>query len=278
MSGGAAVVTRRMWVVRWSARLARASLVSAIVILALAGLLAALSGRPERTGERQSSPAPDLAAESFAEGFTRAYLTWTGSERHEELVRAYASEALEPGAGLSLPVGRPQRVVWTAAVRDERVSGTRRLVTVAAETNTGLSYYVSVPVQRDRRGALAVVAYPALVGRPPVDTRTGPVDEVEVEDEQLRAVVRRAIANYLGRERTNLGADLDARAVVALPATRLRVASFDSITRVRPGHLAVELRAEGGGATWTLRYQLAVVKRERWYVRSIQTNANERRS
>ena len=54
----------------------------------------------------------------------------------------------------------------------------------------------------------------------------------------------RAITNYLRREGANLRADLDREAVVALPAAQLEVKSIDSISRVRPGRIAVEARGE----------------------------------
>jgi hypothetical protein len=274
------VVTKPAWLVRWSGRLARIAVISSIGILALLGLLALFVGRPEAVRDRRAQLAPDLAAESFAEAFTRAYLTWdpTRPERHERQVASFASESLGPSAGLSVPAGRRQQVTWTATAKDEAASRTEHLITVAAGTSSGVPYYVSVPVGRDRRGLLAISGYPALLGPPPVDTRMSPVDEAEVEDAGLRTVARRAIANYLRREGTNLRADLDSRAVVALPVTPLRIASVDSITRVRPGRIALELRAGGGGATWTLRYELDVVKRDRWYVRSIQTNQAGRSS
>jgi hypothetical protein len=117
-----------------------------------------------------------------------------------------------------------------------------------------------------------------LVGAPPVDRGLGSDDGREVDDPGLRSVVRRAIANYLRGEAQNLRADLDSHAVVALPTMPLTLISVDSATWAGPGRVAVELRARAGGASWTLRYELGVVKRERWYVRSIQSNTTPRRS
>lgn len=274
------VVSRPAWLVRSAGRVPRAAFVASFTILSLVGLLSLFRGAPESVTFRAAGPARDLTAESFAEAFTRAYLTWDAAhpERHENEVAAFTSEALEPGAGLSVPSSGTQEVLWTTTVRDETVSPTRRLVTVAARTSAGLGYHVSVPIERDRRGLLAIPGYPALVGAPPADSKTAFADEPEVEDSQLRAVVARAIKNYLRREGTNLRADLDQRAVVALPAAPLQIKSIDSISRVAPGRVAVEMRADGLGAIWTLRYELEVVKDERWYVRSIQTNPTERKS
>jgi hypothetical protein len=274
------VVSKPAWLVRSAGRAPRAAFITGVAILSLVGLLNVLRGAPEPVAFRAAEPTRDLAAESFAEAFTRAYLTWDAArpERHQNEVAAFTSEALEPGAGFSVPPDGTQEVSWTTTVRDETVSPTGRLVTVAAQTNAGLSYHVSVPVERDGRGFLVVPRYPALVGAPPADLKTASADEPDVEDSQLRAVVARAIENYLRREGANLRADLDQRAVVALAAAPLEVKSIDSISWVAPGRVAVEVRAKGLGATWTLRYELEVVKRERWYVRSIQTNPTKRRS
>ncbi len=273
------LATRSAWLVRSAGLVVRLALIWLVVVLTLLGLLTVLAGRAAPVTDLHAGRAPSLAAESFAEAFTRAYLSWDPAhpERHERRVGAYASEALAPGAGLSARSGSSQQVTWTAAVQDEVVSNQRRLITVAAETTSGPSF-VSVPVQTDRRGFMAVSGYPAFVGAPPVNTKAPVIDEPQVVDRALRTVAGRAIANYLRREGTNLRADLDRRAVVALPTRRLRIASLDSITWVRRGRVAVELRAEEGGATWTLRYELEVVKRDRWYVRSIQVNPNVRRS
>jgi hypothetical protein len=274
------VVSRSAWRIHWPGRVPRATFTSLVVILSFVGLLTVLGGSPGPARLRQAEHGRDLAAESFAEAFTRAYLSWNAAdpERHEKNVSAFTSDALEPGAGLSVPAKGAQQVTWTATVRDEAGSRRRRLITVAAETSSGPHYYLSVSVQRDRRGLMAISHYPALVGAPPVDTKADAVDEPEVEDGQLRAVARRAVTNYLRREGENLRADLDSDAVVALPPSRLRVTSISAINWVRPRRVAIELRAEGRGASWTLRYELDVVKRGRWYVRSIQINPKEGRS
>jgi hypothetical protein len=278
MSGDARVISRAAWRARWSGRAPKLAFVALVALLAIAGLRTVVAGLPASTAPVRLQPGHDLAAEGFAQEFVRAYLSWDPAhpERHERQVSRFTSGALQPGAGLSVWAREAQRVVWTAAIGDEAVSNTRRLITVAAETS-GPPYYVSVSVQRDRRGLMAVSRYPALVGAPPVDTKASSGDEPDVEDAELRTVARRAIANYLGREAVNLRADLDPRAVVALPATPLELRSVDALTWVRPGRVGAEVRAEGGGAEWSLGYELDVVKRERWYVRSIQSNPTARR-
>jgi hypothetical protein len=84
-------------------------------------------------------------------------------------------------------------------------------------------------------------------------------------------VAQRAVTNYLAGQRTNLLADLDPAAVVSLPTTVLDVRSVRSITKAAEDRVAVEVAAaDDAGIQWTLRYELTVVHRDRWYVRAIE--------
>jgi Conjugative transposon protein TcpC len=273
MIGQARVISRPAWRAHWAGRAPRLAFLAVIALLSLAGLRTVLAGPREIVASGRAQPARDLAAEGFAEAFARAYLTWDSAHpgRHERQMSLFTSDALELGAGLQAPAREAQTVAWTAAIRDEQRPRGLRLITVAAETSKS-PYYVSVAVQRDRRGFMAVSRYPALVGAPPVASNLGSLDEPPVEDAQLESVVRRALTNYLERQATNLRADLDPRAVVALPPASLRVSSIDTPAWVAPDRVSAGVRAQGSGATWTLSYELAVVKRERWYVRSIEAD------
>jgi hypothetical protein len=222
---------------------------------------AAISGDPE--------------VEAFAEAFARTYLTWdpADSERRERQLARFLSRDVDPDAGMA-PDGE-QHVNWTA-VASERRTGSRTTVVVAAEVN-GEALHLAVPVERDERGFLAVAAYPALVGGPATDRGITAPAERDVEDPELRAVSERAVRNYLAGESRNLAADLADDATVALPARRLAVEAVESITWSRGHRVAVQVRAtEARAATWTLRYELAVVRRERWYVRSVHVNPDSK--
>ncbi len=79
------------------------------------------------------------------------------------------------------------------------------------------------------------------------------------------------MTNYLAGERTDLLADLDPAAVVSLPTAALEVRSLRSITKAAGDRVAVEVvAADEAGTQWTLRYELTVVHRDRWYVRAIE--------
>jgi hypothetical protein len=267
--------SRSLWQSRVAARAPRAIAFAALGFLCIAGLRAVLAPGSETATSAPSFATPDLAAESFAEAFARAYLTWDSIDRHARRIAAFLSDDLDEGAGLTPPTRR-QQVLWTSVVEDRSEANGGRLVTVVADT-TGGTYDLAVPLERDARGFLFVARYPALVGALPAATHAVASEEPEVEDGGLRAVARRAVANYLERQGANLKADLDATAVAALPSQALAVSEVESITWAGPRRVAVQVSAEGAGARWTLRYELDVVKRERWYVRSIETNPTERR-
>jgi hypothetical protein len=81
-----------------------------------------------------------------------------------------------------------------------------------------------------------------------------------------------AVRNYLAGRRDDLLADLAPGAVVSLPERPLRLRSTDAITWARrPRLVAVEVEAPTGQRL-TLRYELAVARRDRWYVRAIEVD------
>lgn len=244
-----------------------------VVVLAVAGLRAAIApGHPHPTAITHTADG-DLAVEGFAQAFARVYLSWNAgrpAEREEQLA-GMASAALDPDAGYSPPDSGSERVRWTAAVADAP-SSLGRTVVVAVET-TRRFVHLAVPVASDAAGRLYAAGYPALVGGPATGTDAQPPTGREVVDGALRAVVRRALGNYLAREASNLRADLDRGAVVSLPDVPLRLRSVDAITETGAGHVAAQVVAdELEGGQLTLRYELRVVRRDRWYVRSIAFN------
>ena len=261
--------------VRLRARLPRIAVSVVLAVLCLAGVRAIVAGPPEPAPPPRAPDAGDLGAEGFAEGFARAYLSWDADnpERREHELARYAASELEPGAGLE-PGGSDQAVEWARAVADERSGPRRRLVTVAARTNRGLTY-LAVPVARDGRGFLHLAGYPAIVGPPAVELDPSLPSEDELEDDRLRAVLRRVVTNYLAGEHADLQADLSPRAVVSLPGERLRVTAAEEMTWVAPGRrAAVLVEAQRPDETsLTLRYELGVERAgRRWLVRSVATN------
>jgi len=247
------------------------------VVVMLAGVRAIVAGPPEAPPPPPPAPVVDSGAQAFAEGFVRSYLTWNADdpEGRDAQLAAYSSSELDAGAGLEPPDGRAQTVEWTAAVASKATGPGRQVITVAAQAG-GRDWHLAVPVTRDARGYMAVASYPALVGAPPVAGDARPVDEDDIADGQLVRVAGRAVRNYLAGAADNLAADLDPAAVVSLPATQARVKAINDITRAAPGRVAVAVTATVDGAELELRYELEVVKRDRWYVHSIATDPRAR--
>lgn len=280
MPGGAELVSRSARTTRALAQGPRILVLGVVGLLAIAGARAAIAGPGTPPAPaRATAPGGNLSAQGFAQAFARAYLTWDGRdpERHVAQVRPYVSQILDPGAGLRPPDRGSQQVLWTAALADRPMSERIRVVTVAAQTTSSL-VHLAVPVQRDARGFLVVPRYPAIVGPPVSDPGQAVAGEDDVEDAALRAVATRTVTNYVEGERDNLRADLDRGAVVSLPAAALKVRSVQSVTSAGAGRVAVTLAAEDvDGAEWTLRYELSVVRRDRWYVRAISIDPTSRR-
>ena len=270
-------VARTVRPARVTRRLARAPGTAAAIALLL---LAAVGVKATIAPRAVSTPAPPVSAagvsgiteQGFAQSFARAYLSWDARQpdQHQRQVAAFLSGALDGNGGLQVPSRGRQQVLWTTAIQDQPDAHGDRLITVAAQTTRQL-LYLAVPVHRTERGFLVVPRYPALVGPPVSDPGAAPAEERNVSDSGLRAVAQRAVTNYLAGERTNLLADLDPSAVVSLPTAVLDVRSLRSITKAAGDRVAVEVAAvDETGTQWTLRYELTVVHRDRWYVRAIE--------
>lgn len=243
-----------------------------VALFFLIGVRTALQGKPKAPApQRIESRGPDVAAASFAESFAHVYLTWDSehSDRRDQQLAAFLSDDLEGDAGFSPATGTDQEVQWTS-VMGSRQEGDSTIVTVAAQTTRGLSY-LTIPVQRSANGFLSIVNYPAFVGPPAIDKSATAPDEDDVADDKLKAIATRALGNYLAREKNNLLADLAPEAVVSLPAQPLHVERTQSVTWVTSGRqIAVTVSArDDTDNEWTLRYELGVEQRDRWYVRSI---------
>lgn len=271
------VSTTSLVAARWSARAPR------ILVLLLVGVFSAVGVRTALRPAPTASTKPfarvtdaDLAADAFAQSFVRAYLTWDGSRptSRERALRGYLAASLDPDAGVDVPSRSRQRVRWTTVERSVPIPGGRR-VTVDADTTAGETR-LAVDVARDARGALSIPAYPAIVGPPATDTSSSPRIRDAVDDDALVTVARRVVANYLGRARANLAADLTGSGTVVLPSAPLRLLSVEATEWAqRPSRVAVTVHSRRqDGARLTLTYELVVVRRAgRWLVSGVQASS-----
>lgn len=254
------------------ARAPRALFYGLVVILCLAGLRSIIGGPAAATPPRVAGSSTDWAATAYAQSFARAYLTWDDgqpSDERQKRLAPFLAGDLDPAAGVQPGKHASQHVEWTT-VAGVRRSGDRQTITIAAGTTAGTTY-LAVPVERSAQNRLAIAAYPAIVGPPAVDTHVLPADEPDVEDGALRAVVERALRNYLSASRDDLLADLTDDALVSLPAEPLQLDRVDAITWAVEGRrVAAQATAtDAQDTSMTLRYELDVTKADRWFVRSI---------
>jgi Conjugative transposon protein TcpC len=249
--------------------------------LSLAGLLASARfaidpprPAPERT--EVAAATEDLAAQGYAQLFARAYLTWEANnpEAHVRALSSFVGPGMEAGAGLQLPSGGEERVLWTQVVQQRAGAPGERVYTVAAQTDAQGLVYLSVSIARSANGGVQLAGYPAFVGAPASAPArlAGGLREVEVP--ALRTVVERALRNYLAASGTELAADLARGAPVSLPEQPFTLESVQQLDWSAEGGgavLAVVQAQDERGAGYTLAYELDVSQLAgRWQVDAIQ--------
>jgi hypothetical protein len=251
------------------------------LVLGVLALLLALGLRSLFHPSAASDPArvaagADAPSRAFALQFSRAYLSYD-AERPGARSRALApflSDAVSAEAGF-FPGGGSQAVIWAEVASDQPALTGGRAITVAVALNTqALPVYLTVTVAHERGGPLSLVGYPAFVGAPATSRDAPSFTRSAVEDQQLSAVVARALRNYLAGSARNLEADLAPDAAVTLPTLPLRVRSVGRIEWLgRSGARAVLATVEASdarGGTYTLAYELGIEVRERPYIDFIE--------
>lgn len=251
---------------RIRARAPRYAFLAFVVLMCLAGIRSVLSPASPSVAPPASGPPLDYAEQSYALAFSQAYLTYSSAnpEEREAALAPFASSGFEIGAGFSPPQGGSQRVQWANIAQVQRPLLGGVVITVATKLSTeSQPVYLSVPVDRERGGAIYLAGYPSFVG-PPLST-TGstaeqggePVDEAEVS-----ALIKRALANYLAGDAENLAADLADAATVTLPTNQLRLEGVDQLDWVDGAGggavLATISATDARGGAYTLRYEVGV--------------------
>jgi hypothetical protein len=275
----AALERRSVRRARVAARAPRWGFLVAVAVLSLAGLVSIVRGAPPSAGPAIAKPASvddDVAVLGFAEAFARAYLAYdvADPEARVESLAPFVSGELDEQAAVGLPLEGRRRVTWTATLGQRPVGPGRVAVTVAvAVSGDPLLRLLAVTVARAPDGRLAVAQPPALIGAAGAPFVEAP-DGVEVADGALRAVVERALGNYLAGARENLRADLVAGARMPVPRPALRLIELTDLIWVGRDAIAATLLAEDrDGGVYTLRYELAVRRRDRWYLAGLRAGS-----
>jgi hypothetical protein len=246
-----------------------------LALLLLLGLRS-LFYSPAATDPARATATADAPSRAFALQFARAYLSYD-AKRPAARGRALApflSDAVDAEAGFLAARGS-QEVIWAEVASDQRaLTGGRALTIAAAISTQPLPVYLTVTVAHDRGGPVSLVGYPAFVGAPAISPNAPSVSHSAVEDDQLTAVIARALRNYLGGSAQNLKADLAPGAAVTLPTLSLRLRSLGRVEWLgRSGNRAVLATVEASdarGATYTLAYELGIAIRDRPYIDFIE--------
>lgn len=115
---------------------------------------------------------PDDEARAFAVGFARTYLTYSRSPSEQRAQARLLAGLMATGLSDQTTVIVPSRgsgtkVADATVAREVDLGDSRALITVAVFTNNDGTRYLSVPVERDRSGALVVFDAPSFSAPPP---------------------------------------------------------------------------------------------------------------
>jgi hypothetical protein len=155
-------------------------------------------------------------------------------------------------------------VQWVNVAQVQRPLLGGVIITVAAKLSTGSRpVYLSVPVDRERSGAIYLAGYPSFVGPPLSSARSSAEEGGEpVADAEISSLVKRALANYLAGDAENLSADLADAATVTLPTNQLRLEGVDQLDWVKGtgggAVVATVTATDARGGAYTLRYEVGV--------------------
>jgi hypothetical protein len=251
---------------RVRARAPRFAFLAAVVALCLAGLHSIISPPAASAPVEASGPPLDYAEQNFALAFGHAYLTYDAArpEERDAALEPFAASGFEVGAGFTPPQAGSQRVQWADVAQVQKPLAGGVLITVAAKLNTAAQpVYLSVPVNRGQGGAIYLAGYPSFVG-PPLTTAQPASQEggEPVQEGEVSALVKRALANYLAGDAENLSADLADAATVTLPTNPLHLQGVDQLVWVSGNGggavLATVDATDPRGGAYTLRYEVGV--------------------
>lgn len=265
---------------RMLARAPRIIFISLIVIFTLAGLRSTFLPSTPTIENEVTGPPVDYSEQEFAEGFTRAYLSYSPNlEARQASLIEYLPDGADPDAGFTPPANQTQKVTDIALSQVEEMVQGGRIYTMAVDVSTQRDpIYLAVPVARSEDdGGLFLNGFPAIVGAPltnPSELATNATG-LQVEDPVLIEVVERTLTNYLATNASNLRADLTPEAVVTLPTAPLNVDNAEIPVWAgdeTSGAVVMTVNASNGmGGSYRLTYEVGVEPAEPgWKVNFIQ--------
>lgn len=259
---------------RWREAYNRWLLSAVLVLLGGFGVWRAVDPPDVVVVERPEGRTADPVAAALAERFAVAFLAYDAAspEGREDRLRAIAGDGTVGAAALSIPPDGRRRVLSARVAQDIDVPSGRRFV-IEADTDTDGSMFLAVTVRRGSSGP-EIVGYPALVGEPLSGDAIDVAGDGAEVPQDVRAVVARALKNFLVGDGANLRADLAPSATVSLPTVALRL---DRVLEARWNERGRSVRAtvlvaDRHGASLTLGYELGVEQRGRWFVSGVHNN------
>lgn len=264
---------------QWVRRVGRVLLWTVLVLLLYRGAVSVVLDKGELRGpvRRAEGGAAQFAPfNAFAIHFARAYLADSSQANVSELL---ADGATLPAGGSPTPPGQHVAQATVAAI--ERTSSGGVTVTVACELQNGQVLNLAVPIVRDSAGGVAANGAPALVAAPGKGRteaeRSQPIPGADAE--AISQLATRFVETYLSG---SSAADLE---YLTPPGSSLApLGGLEATGPVAVGQLGDEMGRSrtvlarvtvrtAEGAVYPLGYRLRLEKRDRWYVTSIEGEA-----
>jgi hypothetical protein len=251
----------------------------AVALVAIAHSLIDMARSASTPASAGPAPSVDLGGAGYAVSFTRAYLSYDSANpaaQQAALGRFAGAGPLGSSAGFTAPSSGSNSVSAAQVVGDQSAPGGGELYTVEADTTRLGTVYLAVTVASADGRALELVGEPALVGAPASAPAIADPSQANlpVSDAGLSAVVTRALGDYLRGDSPDLQSDL----ATGVPAPSLPPAlSGVQVTRVAwqlPGKVVgADVEAsDQTGASYSLHYELSVIRQGRWYVTAIESS------
>lgn len=272
-------------------------LVGRVLVWALIGLLLVRGAadvladdtRPvSRDGRADRTVAvwPDERARAFAVSFARAYMSYSPKRRAQYVRGLSRFMAPELVAGAVPQFADEQLAVQAFGAGTTPLGADRALVTVAVGLADGPGVrYLAVPVARDEHGGLVVDELPSLVPGPPRArpewTEAAPL--AGPDRDAIEKVIGRFFRAYLAGDAAGLEYLVPAAARIVPVTPPLALVGVDSIAELDEEQagsgplvvVTVRARDPRSAVVYRLRYRVALVRADRWYVAAVNESPKE---
>ena len=223
-----------------------------------------------------ASTAADQASTALAVRFARTYVEHPSAQALAPLL----AEGARVGGG-HRGAGVASRVAQAEVSATQRLGGGREILTVACELRDGRTVYLAVPISRSGAGEVAVTGAPWVVAAPSTAgvAAERPRSIAGTDAAAIRSLVGKFIPAYLAARSPGALSYLLApgASVVPLAGSLELLGAAGAVSQLGDGEgarrtvvVACHLRDPSSRAVYRLGYRLSVVKRNRWYVESVE--------